>query len=148
MVIAIVIIQCGRDDPHEQAIRSINEAYVNAWLQNNKKGVLDLFEDDATLAPSGLNSIKGKEEMTNFWFPNDSSVTTIQQFTNDIQFVSIENDWAYTTQKTFLSWSYVKGDFKLARDQKGFAMTIYRKQNDGGWKIMHQMWKDVESKDR
>lgn len=147
-IICLIGIRCGGIDPDENAIRQINEKYVNAWLQNDQAGVLDLFEDNATLAPSGLNSVKGKAAITNFWFPNDSSITTIHQFTNDVQFISIEKDIGYSAQKTFLSWSYLKGDYKLARDQKGLAMTIYRKQDDGHWKIIHQMWKDVESVDR
>jgi uncharacterized protein (TIGR02246 family) len=148
LLVAFVMSRCIGADTNEQAIRAINEAYVNAWLQNDKEGVLNLFEDNATLAPSGLNPVKGKAAMAKFWFPNDSSVTTIHQFSNEIQFLKLDLDMAYTTQNTFLSWSYVKGEFKLARNQWGIATTIYRKQQDESWKIIHQMWKDIKTEDQ
>jgi uncharacterized protein (TIGR02246 family) len=146
--LSLLLVSCVKPNPDVAMLESINETYVKAWLANDKEGVLGLFEPDASLAPSGMKPLKGMEQITGFWFPNDSSITTIHQFTSEILDTGIDGNIGHTTQKTFLSWSYQKGDFTMAKDQRGLAMTIYRKQGDGSWKIMHQMWKDVEVIDK
>jgi uncharacterized protein (TIGR02246 family) len=128
----------------EALIRAVNRKYVNEWLKNNEQGVLSLFTDDATLAPSGMNPIKGKKEIKKFWFPADGSVTTIEKFTNDIQHVFIDGDIGETSQLDHLVWSYKKGATSMRKEQWGFATTVYKKQTNGEWKIIHQMWKDYK----
>lgn len=131
-----------------EAIRAINEKYVTAWLENDAKGVLSLFEDDATIVPSGMTPIQGIRAIGEFWFPKDSSRTTINQFNNEILSIAIEDTLATSSQKTFLSWSYEKGDVRIAKDQWGLAMALYRRQADGTWKIWRQLWTDVRSAEK
>lgn len=129
----------------EDSIRSMHHKYVESWLKSDERGVLELFEADAVITPSGKAPIKGIDAIRNFWFPKDTSVTTIHEFKNDILSFSQDGAIASTSQKTFLSWSYVKGNFKMAKDQWGYAMTVYRRQPDGTWKIWRQLWTDVRS---
>jgi ketosteroid isomerase-like protein len=138
----------GQGQSDDRLIRKVNEDYVNAWMRGDEKGVLSLFEEDAVLSPSGLSPVKGIKAITDFWFPKDSSVTNIHTFTNDIRSLEIEGDLAYTTQKTFLSWSYSKGATSIKKDQWGIAMTVYRRQPDKSWKIWRQLWTDIKSRDR
>ena len=100
------------------------------------------------LIPSGMAPIKGMKAITEFWFPKDSSKTTIEKFTNEIISISVDGDVAETTQRDILSWSYEKGTVRMARDQWGYTTTVYRRQPNGSWKIWHQMWKDVKVTDR
>jgi ketosteroid isomerase-like protein len=129
-------------------IRKVNSDYVSSWLNNDKEGILSLFEKTAMLSPSGLRPVKGIKDIEQFWFPNDSSVTTIHTFTNEILNLSIDGDLAHSTQKTFLSWSYVKGGTTIKKDQWGIALTVYRRQADNSWKIWRQLWTDVKAVDR
>lgn len=148
LFLVLVFLSCSKPESQISDFKLINEKYVSAWLVNDSSTILSLFEQNATLAPSGMKPLKGLDKIANFWFPNDSSITTIHTFTSEIMDTQLDSTLAFTTQKTFLSWSYEKGDTKMARDQRGLAMTIYRKQADGTWKIMHQMWKDIEVIDK
>lgn len=136
-----------RKNKDESKIRSINKTYVEEWLKNNENGVMNLFTADASIAPSGMKTLKGANEIKSFWFPKDGSVTKILEFTNEIQNIHIDNDIAQTSSLSHLVWDYKKGNTYLKKEQWGFASTIYKKQADGEWKIIHQMWKDYRSRD-
>jgi uncharacterized protein (TIGR02246 family) len=132
----------------EAALRKVNENYVKFWLAGDKDGVLSLFTDNSALSPDVSAPVKGMEAIEQFWFPNDSSVSTILKFTNDVVNVGVYADVAHTTQETFLSWSYKKGDLEIKKDQWGIALTVYHRQQDGSWKIWRQHWTDVRVEDR
>jgi uncharacterized protein (TIGR02246 family) len=131
-----------------RSIRAMNQSYAKAWLENDENGVLSLFENDAIIAPSGMSPIRGIKAIEQFWFPKDTSTTIIHKFNNEMLNIIIEDTLAQSSQKTFLSWSYEKGATKIAKDQRGFAMTIYRRQADGTWKIWRHLWTDVHSENR
>lgn len=132
----------------EKSIRRVAQRYAEAWLKGDEAEVMALFEDDAIIVPSGSGSLKGIRALKAYWFPDDSSRTAIHIFTNEILEIFIEGDMAQSSQKTFLSWSYEKETTKISKDQWGFAMTIYRRQTDGAWRIWRHMWTDVRSMDK
>lgn len=132
----------------EKAVRAINQEYVKAWLVNDENRILALFEQNASITPSGAGFFKGKEKIRNFWFPKDSSVTTIEKFSNKIMFLQFEGDVIVATTKSELTWNYRKADFFMAKDQAGVALTFYRRQADGTWKIWKQVWSDLWAKDK
>ncbi|NUM79277.1 nuclear transport factor 2 family protein [bacterium] len=144
------VISCSsaKDSADERAVRAINQRYTEAWLHNDENGVLSLFEENAAITPSGMSTIKGIEAIRNFWFPKDSSVTAIHVFNNQIVAITVDSTVASTFKKTYLSWSYAKGDVRIAKDQWGLAMSVYRKQPNGEWKIWRQLWTDVRTVDR
>jgi uncharacterized protein (TIGR02246 family) len=138
--------QTKRED--ENAIRSINAAYVKAWLNNDEEKVMSLFEENGSITPSGVGHFKGHEKIRSFWFPKDSSTTVIDKFENKIIKLQFEKDVIVAFTNSLLSWHYEKGDVKMAKDQEGYAMTFYRRQKDGSWKIWKQVWSDVWAKDK
>ena len=140
--IALALAVLLRDSSDAQQIRAINRQYVSSWLKGEKDGVLNLFENEAVLTPSGLGPIKGKPAIVRFWFPDDGSKMKVLKFTNEILEVDVDGNFANSTQKSFLSWSYEKGNSHLTRDQWGYEMTTYHRQSTGGWKIWRQVWTD------
>src|SRR2546430_799602 len=62
-------------DTDTARIRQMITDYRLGWLAGDRAKVLDLFADDATLFPSGLRPIRGKGEMSKFWWPKDGSKT-------------------------------------------------------------------------
>jgi uncharacterized protein (TIGR02246 family) len=132
----------------ESAVRRINEAYVNAWLKNSEEKVMELFEENGSITPSGVGYFKGHEKIRSFWFPKDSSITVIDKFENKIIKLEFSNDVIVAFSNSTISWHYQKGDFKMAKDQEGFALTFFRRQKDGSWKIWKQVWSDLWAKDR
>ena len=132
----------------EDTIRAIDQKYVNSWLVGDEEGVMGLFEENATINPNRLAPISGLDAIRQFWFPKDSSVTTIHNYTLVNLNISIDGSLAVSTSRSFLSWSYRKGTISMARDQSGYAMTVYRRQTDGQWKIWRRLWTDVKVIDR
>lgn len=132
----------------EQAVRAINQNYVSAWLSNDADKIMNLFEENASITPGGSGIYKGKDKIRSFWFPQDGSVTTIDKFSNDIVFLKHTGDVIVATTNSKLSWTYHKGDTSFGKDQEGYALTFYRRQSDGTWRIWKQIWSDVWSKDR
>ena len=131
------------------AIRQLNKAYLQHWLDNNEQGVMNLFEEGARISPSSLCPIDSLDNMRQFWFPKDSSTTIVHRFeTDEISLKLIDENLACTTQKTFLEWSYKKGNFEMGRIQEGIELTVVRRRADGSWKIWRKMWTDVSIKER
>ncbi len=130
----------------EKAIIAINQQYVEGWKNMNEEQILSLFEDNARIQPNSLKPIEQKENIRKFWFPKDSSVTTIHDFTLELINMTIQDSIAITTQDSFIDWSYQKDTLQLAMVQRGINTTIYRKQQDNSWKIWRKMWTDIYSK--
>jgi ketosteroid isomerase-like protein len=124
-------------------IRAVNRSYMNGWLNNDTTAILDLFLNNATIIPSGLNPQKGRKELKEFWFPKDSSETVINKYEIEILDLQGSNDFAYTLEKGFLSFSYKKGDFSMSKETNAHATTVYRRQKNGEWKILTRMWTDI-----
>ena len=127
----------------EMQIRAIHEAYVSSWLNADEQGVLELFEDNARIQPNTLKPIEGKSNIQKFWFPNDSSETTINDYRTKIISLDVMDTLALTTHESILDWTYEKDSIRFGMFQKGFSTTIYRKQADESWKIWRSMWTDV-----
>lgn len=127
-----------------EQIREISKDYTDGWLANDSEKVLGLYVDSATIIPSGLMPIKGKEAITDFWFPNDSSKTTIHYYDLDILDISGASNMAYTYENGKLSFTYEKGDFRMDREAESFAITIYKKTVSGEWKITKRIWTDMK----
>jgi uncharacterized protein (TIGR02246 family) len=132
----------------EAAVRAINTAYVKAWLDNDEEKIISLFEENGSITPSGVGHFKGHEKIRSFWFPKDSSITVIDKFENKIIKLQFEQDVIVAFTNSLLTWHYEKGDFKMAKDQEGYALTFYRRQKNGTWKIWKQVWSDVWAKDK
>jgi ketosteroid isomerase-like protein len=118
-------------------------SYQEGWLENDSSKIIKLFSDSAILIPSGLMPINGKEEIIKFWWPNDGSITKI----NDYKIILIEiagtSDMAYTYENGKLSWSYQKENFSISKTQESFELTVFRK-SEGRWRIMKRIWTDIK----
>ncbi len=135
-------------NPDEVTFRQLNKAYLQNWLESDEAGVLALFEADARISPSSLCPIDSIDNLKAFWFPNDGSKTTIHRFEAEELALKVLDTLGYSTQKTYLEWSYELGETKMGRKQEGIETTIFRKQADGSWKIWRKMWQDVKISER
>jgi ketosteroid isomerase-like protein len=132
------------NDDIEQ-IKKINSDYTNGWLDNDAEKVLGLYSESATIIPSGLSPIQGKEAIKEFWFPNDGSTTVIHYYNLEILDISGTNDLAYTYEHGNLSFTYEKEDFRLDRKAESHAITIYKKNESGEWKVRKRIWTDLNN---
>lgn len=150
-MLTLTLILCA-SLPNAQAqddaaqIRQILETYRTAWLENDSARVLGCFMDEGSISPNGNGPLRGKKAMRVFWFPSDSSETIIHRFEIRILESHVTGEQAYVNLKSWLDWSYRKGDLRMGKLQHGFATTIFQKQPDGRWKIKKQNWTDVWSR--
>ena len=124
-----------------EAIKARQETYRAAWLKNDEKTVLSLFTDDATLYPNGNKPVKGKTEITKFWFAPSDTVTTINSFEIKIEDLAGNGNFAVLTGSNELQWTSEKRDkSELKRFvSKGYFVTVYTKRG-AQWKILSQFW--------
>ena len=86
-ILVFVLSSCsGTKQNHElgQGDRTIIAGmildYQNAWLANDSAKILNLFADTASIVPSGMRPIHGKKSIVQFWWPNDGSITVINNY--------------------------------------------------------------------
>jgi ketosteroid isomerase-like protein len=122
-------------------ITGMIKQYNEAWLKDDSATIMNLFADTATLIPNGMEPIHGKKDITGFWWPNDSSKTTIDNYKINVLEVNGSGNWAYTFEEGKLEWSYEKGTDKFSRKQKSYEVTIFNKSSNV-WKITRRIWTD------
>ena len=130
----------------KEAIAGIHERYVEGWKNMNEEEIMSLFEDDSRIQPNTLAPVQGKVQIQAFWFPKDSSVTTIHKFDTHLIGIEVNDTIAVSTYNTYLDWSYQKDSTAFGMAQKDISTTLYRKQQDTTWAIWRQMWTDIYEK--
>ena len=145
IILAILSISCSSDThtftPSDRdAIDEIRMNFTNGWLANDSQTILDLFEKDATIIPGGLSPIIGKERIKEYWFPEDSSETTIHTYSVQLLELNGTDSMAYSLEKCILNFNYILNDLRNTRKSIFHVSTVYRKNHDGDWKIISRMW--------
>lgn len=132
----------------ESMIRQVHADYIEGWKTMDEHKVMGLLEEKSQIQPNKFDPVIGKENIRDFWFPNDSSETIINEFTTEIISLSVLDTIAITTHSSILDWDYKKDSTNFGMLQKGLNTTIYRKQIDGSWKIWRSMWTDLYVKNK
>src|ERR1051325_3053495 len=92
-----------------RAIRSVDSAYVAAWLRDDTAGVLATLAPDAILMPAGQHPLVGASEIRAFWWPQDGSHTKILTFVRQLDELDGRGDVAWTRGTDTLTFTYAKG---------------------------------------
>ncbi|WP_420577928.1 YybH family protein [Ekhidna sp.] len=150
IVLLVAFIACSPSPSAEfpkedqEAVNQIRKDYVNGWLVNDSETVLNLFHSNANIIPSGMAPIMGIDEIEEYWFPNDSSVTTIHSYEVELLELQGSGSMAFSLEKGDLNFTYKKGDFVMTKTSTSHATTVYSKQKDGSWKIISRMWTQLQ----
>ena len=68
------------EDHDEAALRALDQAYANAWMNGDADGVMALFTQDATLVPHhGVAPVKGQDAIRKNWFDPDYAPTVVPE---------------------------------------------------------------------
>jgi histidine triad (HIT) family protein len=128
-------------------ITSVKKAfgeYYEAWRRNDELAVMNTLTKEAVIMPQGLNPKKGLEEISAFWFPKDSSKTTIKRFDYEIDDLKVDLNTAFVRSRSVLSFEYEQGGQKIVKnDQKQVHTTFLERQADGQWKVSCKMWSNI-----
>ena len=151
LVVILLVAIVGCTSNHENVklsndeiqIHNLHKNYVEGWKEMNEEKVMNLLEENSMIQPNKLTPIIGKENIRKFWFPKDSSITTINTFETEIIDLKLSDTIAIMTHESFLDWDYRKNTTSFGMVQKGINTTIYKRQNDQSWKIWRSMWTDI-----
>ena len=150
-LVGIAIIGCTSENQNtnkqltndELQIHKLHNEYVKGWKEMNEEKVMNLLEKNSMIQPNSLTPIIGKENIREFWFPKDSSITIINNFDTEIISLHLRDSIAIMTHVSNLDWDYRKDTLNFGMIQKGINTTIYRKQIDNDWRIWRSMWTDI-----
>ncbi len=127
----------------EKLIRQVHKDYVEGWKEMDEEKVMNLLQGNAQIQPNLFDPVTGKDNIREFWFPDDSSKTVINKFITDIISFNLIDSIAITTHRSLLDWDYQKDTLSFGMIQKGYNTTIYKRQKDESWKIWRSMWTDL-----
>ena len=127
----------------QQAILQIHQQYIEGWKKMDKEMVLSIFEEGARIQPNRLQPIEGKENMAEFWFPDDGSKTIINIFETEVVDIKVKDTLAIISYTSLLDWDYEKDTTRFGMVQNGVNTAVLRKQKDQSWKVWRQMWTDI-----
>jgi ketosteroid isomerase-like protein len=124
----------GLSDADRTAIHQVGETYVKLALANDSKGSVALYTVDATVLPSHHPAIQGRAAIQ-AWM--EAPGPKLSKFESHSLELEGRGDLAYD-----------RGTYAVALDVPGGApiedhgnyLTIFRKQMDGSWLILRDMW--------
>jgi len=154
VILLVVVFGCTSKQENvklnndEVQIHNLHQKYVEGWKEMDEEKVMSLLEENSMIQPSRLTPIIGKENIRNFWFPKDSSITTINTFDTEIIDLIFRDTIAIMTHESFLDWDYRKDSTSFGMTQTGINTTIYKRQIDQSWKIWRSMWTDILAKSK
>ena len=127
----------GSEDVAEakKAIASANAKYGAAIAQRDAATIRDLYTDDAIVLPPGLAMIHGKAGVEDLWkgsFANGVKAASFQ--TQDVE----RNGDVAVETGTFTMKIAPEG--KAEQTNAGKYVVVWKRQNDGSWKLHRDIW--------
>ncbi len=122
-----------------EAIKQVEETFRTAWLKNDEKAIMSVFTEDASLYPSTMAPVKGKDELSKFWFTPSDSMTTITKFEQKIEEVSGSKNYATLIGSDEIVWTTEKKDQSETKRfiSNGHFITVFVKLGKD-WKMLRR----------
>ncbi|MBX0333389.1 DUF4440 domain-containing protein [Pontibacter sp. HSC-14F20] len=112
-------------------IRSANEKFMRAFSNGNAAGIANLYTDEGMLLPTGMEMIKGKQGIQEFWQgAMDMGIKNVRLETLEVQ--PCENTAIEMGNYTLRG----EGDSLIDR---GKYMVIWQKKHHN-WKLDKDIW--------
>jgi uncharacterized protein (TIGR02246 family) len=126
-----------------EAIRTIDTAFVHAWLRDDTTSVLRLFSAEAILFPPGSGPIEGLGAIRAYWWPTDGSHTQLTSFTRDVAEIRGTHQLAFLRGTAHLAWVYEKNGQKTTQSSRATDLVLLAPDSSGQWRIIRQMWSQL-----
>ncbi|NIU01155.1 MAG: hypothetical protein GWN62_18880, partial [Aliifodinibius sp.] len=99
---------------------------------DDTSAILNTLDEQAVLMPAGMKPIIGKENIKQFWWPNDGSRTKVTEYTMKVMEIDGNNDLAYTRGRAELTFTYEKDEEKTEQTNSTMSLTLYRRDPEKG----------------
>ncbi len=128
------------DEDHDAAaLRALDQAYANAWMNGDADGVMALFTEDATLVPHhGVAPVKGRDAIRKNWFDPDFAPTVVPESVRQPAEIFISGDIGVVRGRARLVWEY-EGT-RTTIPEGNYVMIAIR--HDQRWRIRMLTWND------
>lgn len=121
------------------ALRALDQAYAEEWIEGDADGVMALFTDDATLVPHhGDAPIKGRDAIREFWFDPDYPRTIIPEWRREPGELFVSGDVGVVRGRARLVWEY--DGIRTTIPDGNYVLIAIR--SDTGWRIRMLTWND------
>jgi len=119
-----------RDTP--ATLMSLETQFMNAAAAKGSVGYMSYYADDAVELPNGADAIKGKDNIA----PTMGFLDQGNKLTWKPEFADMSGDLGYT-YGTYVFTSKDKDGKPIV--EHGKYVSIWKKQSDGGWKVVLDM---------
>ncbi|HEU4955905.1 MAG TPA: DUF4440 domain-containing protein [Gemmatimonadales bacterium] len=135
----------GLSAADEAAVREADVAWGKAATAGDAAALTAFYASDAVLMPPGSPSIKGSEGIGKFFAGMTSAFNT--QFELTTSAVDGRGDLAFSTGQYTATLTPKKAGAKPMPTEKGKYLGVMKKQPDGSWKLIYDIWnQDAEPK--
>ena len=145
MMLVAFLAGCGASAPtsavvnkaaEEMKLREIESAWVQSIAARDLDQVMANYTDDAVLMTPGAPAAKGKDAIRAAWKGMIGSLQKMEFAPYRIE-LSKTGDFATTLGAYMMTITDPKT--KKPIDDRGSYVTVYRKQADGGWKVVEDI---------
>jgi uncharacterized protein (TIGR02246 family) len=128
----------GLSAEDEAAIRDADQAFAKAATAGDAAALTAFYASDAVLMPPGSPAVKGSEEISKFWNGMTSAVSG--PFELKTTAVQGSGDLALSTGEYTASLTPKQKGAKPMPVENGKYLGVMKKQPDGSWKLIYDMW--------
>ncbi len=122
-------------DEVEALIRRIGEKWALHWNAHELDKLVECYAPDAVYMPPHHAAVHGKQAIHEYLQgPLKHGVTGL---TYDVTYIRHSGDLAYDVGRYTMTVPHKGGG---TRQDKGKYLTVWKRQPDGGWKIVADTW--------
>jgi ketosteroid isomerase-like protein len=118
-----------------------NEQVRQAALSGDLDKLVSQYDEDAVVMPPNDSTLYGQAEVRAWWkeyfqfFEITSSVETEREMT-------VVDDQMFDRRSVSFTILSKQNGARIRDDMR--SLVVWKRQNDGGWKISHQMWNSTK----
>jgi ketosteroid isomerase-like protein len=131
------VAPAGLSAEDEAALRAVDSAWARAVTAGDGNAVGALYASNATLLPPMESSVEG-EAAKKYWADFINAFSASAELTTKA--VEGRGDLAYSVGTYRLTLTPKKAGAKALPTEEGKYLEVLKKQADGSWKIVHDMW--------
>ncbi len=124
----------GQSD--ELAIREQSRRFSAAFVQGDAEAMVDIYTEDAVIAPPGMGFLSGRQALLDYWSPKPGHRATQHQAVPER--IEIHGDLAY-------DYGHYTGVTEAQGQTSAWGgkyLIVWRRSPDGVWHMAQDMWND------
>jgi uncharacterized protein (TIGR02246 family) len=130
-------VPTGLSSEDQAGVRAVDAEWAKAATAGNGDAIAALYASDATLLPPGESMVKG-EAAKKYW--TDFAKAYAGPTELNTQSVEGSGDLAYAVGTYRMALTPKKAGAKPLPTEEGKYLEVLKRQDDGSWKILHDMW--------